>query len=74
MPPHFADRVLRAARASIEAAPSLFGHFVLSAATVALCFAAIALFQTRAASGADDHSLADWQQIASTADDSSIGQ
>ena len=74
LPANFADRVLRAARAGIEAAPSLLGHFVLSAATVALCLAAIAFFQTRTTSVADDHALADWRQIASTLDESGNSQ
>ena len=70
LPPGFADRVVRAARA-IPAGPSLFGQIALSAATAALCFTAVALFPAIRTS--DRQGENDWQQISATADDSSLG-
>ena len=69
----FADRVLRAARQGVEAAPSIFSQFALSAATAALCFMAVAVFEASHTSAASDQNLADWQDIAS-ASDLSLGQ
>lgn len=74
LPPDFADRVLRAARGGAERMPSLFSQCMLSAATVALCFLAIAFFQSRTSQSQDSGSLADWQQFASAAEDSSLVQ
>jgi hypothetical protein len=63
--PGFPDRVLRAARAGAEAAPSLLGQFALSAATAALCFLAVALFNAQTTRAEAESSLAAWQDIAS---------
>jgi len=70
----FADRVLRAARQGVEAAPSIFSQFALSAATAALCYIAVAFFDGRRTNAASDRNLADWQEIASASADSSLGQ
>ena len=70
----FADRVLRAARQDAEPATSFISQFMLSAATAALCFLAIALYQSQATQSQDSHSLADWQQIASAADEVALAQ
>ena len=72
--PGFADRVLRAARARVEAAPSLVSQLLLSAATAAFCFACITLYQTHNSARDTARNLADWQDIASAASDSGIGQ
>jgi hypothetical protein len=72
--PNFADRVLRAARAGVDAAPSLLSQFALGAATAALCFLAVALFQVRSAHQEDNRTMADWQLIAMAADDSGLPQ
>ena len=64
-----------AARVGVEAAPSLFGHFVLSAVTAAACFVVVAIFQASiSAADSPAHNLADWQQVASAMDDSSLAQ
>lgn len=67
--PGFADRVLRAARAGIDAAPSLLGQFLLGAATVGACALIVMLVHVRSTHAADDRSLAAWQAIATSADD-----
>jgi hypothetical protein len=66
----FADHVLRITRQSVEAAPSVVSQFALSAATAALCFGAVAFFESRGTdAAADQTTLADWQEIAfATAD------
>jgi hypothetical protein len=69
----FADRVLRAARQGVEAAPSLFSQFALCAATSALCFIAVALFEGRQTAAARDQNLADWQEIASATAEPTLG-
>jgi hypothetical protein len=74
LPPNFADRVLRAARAGVDAAPSLLSQFALGAATAAICFLTVAFFQARSAHEEDNRTIADWQQIASAADDSGFSQ
>lgn len=65
--PGFADHVLRAARAASEAAPTFLSYCALSAATAAICLAAVALFSP--ADSDRDRSLPGWQQIADEADD-----
>jgi hypothetical protein len=72
--PNFADRVLRAARAGVDAAPSMLSQFALGAATAAICFLAVAVFQARNVHEEDKNTIADWQQIASAADDSGLLQ
>jgi hypothetical protein len=72
--PGFADRVLRVARAGVEAAPSLLSQFLLCAATAATCFAAVALLQAHNSSTENQRSLAAWQDIASATSDTSTGQ
>ncbi len=67
--PGFADRVLRAARAGLEAAPSLFGQLLLAAATAAVCALVVIVFHTRATQAQDKRTLTDWQEIATSADD-----
>lgn len=68
LPREFADNVIRMARPG--RAPSIASQFMLSVATVAVCFI-VAVFYEEKISGADsDRVLADWQQIASAADDS----
>jgi uncharacterized membrane protein len=70
--PGFADRVLRAARAGVEAAPSILGQFLLGAATAAACALIVVLVHVRATHAQDDRSIEAWQAIASSADD--LGQ
>lgn len=67
--PGFAERVLRAARAATEM-PSLSSQFALSAATAALCLAAVIFVQDRSAQQADERNLADWERIVLSAQDS----
>jgi hypothetical protein len=66
LPPDFADRVLRAARAGIEAAPSVLGQFLLGAATAALCAVVVVVFHSRATHAETARNLADWQAISSS--------
>ena len=66
--PSFADRVLRAARAGAEAAPTFLSYCALSAATAALCLAAVALFSNVGDADRDPNTPG-WQQIADEADD-----
>ena len=72
--PGFADRVLRAARAGLEAAPSLFGQLLLGAATAAACALVVIVVHTRSTHAQDQRTLADWQEIAASADDLSQTQ
>jgi hypothetical protein len=73
--PGFADRVLRLARASVEAAPSLLGQFLLGAATAAACALVVVVVHSRLTHVQDQRTLADWQEIASSsADDLSQAQ
>lgn len=67
--PGFAERVLRAARAAAEM-PSLSSQFALSAATAAVCMAAVIFMQDRSAQQADERNLAAWERIVLTAQDS----
>ena len=66
--PGFAERVLRAARAAAEV-PSLTSQFALSAATAAVCLAAVIFVQDRSAQLADERNLADWEVIVMNAND-----
>lgn len=66
--PGFAERVLRAARAAAEV-PSLTSQFALSAATAAVCLAAVIFVQDRSAQLADERNLADWELIVMSAND-----
>ena len=73
--PGFADRVLRMARVSVEAAPSVLGQFLLGAATAAACAVVVIVVQSRVTQVQDQRTLADWQEIASSsADDLSQAQ
>lgn len=72
--PGFPDRVLRESRAQAAAAPSLFGQFALSAATAALCFVAVAIFDAQTSGPATASNQADWQQVASASDNLSQAQ
>lgn len=69
--PGFAERVLRAARAAADM-PSLAGHFALSAATAAVCLAAVVIVHDRFVREADERNLAQWEQIVAVANDESI--
>jgi hypothetical protein len=62
--PGFADRVLRAARAS--ASPLLVAQFAMCAATAALCLAAVAIYSARV-SADDTQSVAGWSEISAQA-------
>lgn len=64
--PGFAERVMRAARAAAEV-PSLASQLALSAATAAVCLAAVVFMQDRSAQQADERNLADWERIVLTA-------
>ena len=66
--PGFAERVLRIARAAAEV-PSLTSQFALSAATAAVCLAAVIFVQDRSAQLADERNLADWERIVLVAQD-----
>jgi hypothetical protein len=66
--PGFADRVVRVARAGVDAAPTFLGYCALSAATAALCLAAVALFSPAAVSDGDLNTPG-WQQLADEAED-----
>ena len=68
--PGFADRVVRAARAGAEAAPSLLSIFTLSAITAALCLAAVTLSNKQVQDTAErDINIAGWQRIAADSDE-----
>ena len=68
--PGFADRVLRAARAGAEAAPSLLTIFAFSAGTAALCFAAVTFYSTREQDASDrEINIAGWQRIAADSEE-----
>lgn len=60
--PGFAERVLRAARAATEM-PSFSSQLALSAATAAVCLAAVLFVQHRQQEQADAHNLAEWRNI-----------
>ena len=66
--PGFAERVLRAARVAAEV-PSLLSQLALSAATAAVCLAAVVLVQDRNALQNDERNLADWENIVLVAQD-----
>jgi hypothetical protein len=74
--PGFADRVLRAAHAAIDAAPSLLGQFLLGAATAAACTLVVVAFHSHATKAETARNLADWQAISSSSavDDVAPGQ
>ena len=59
--PGFAARVLRAARGATV--PSYASQFALSAATVALCLAAVLFLHQRNQRLADERNLAEWRAI-----------
>lgn len=62
--PGFAERVLRAAREFPGKLPSLFDQFVLGAATVAVCVAAVVTLDFRSQRMQEERALASWQQFA----------
>ncbi len=66
--PGFADRVLRAARAAAEL-PSMGSYLALSAATAAVCLAAVIFLHNRSVSSADARNLAEWERLVEIADD-----
>jgi negative regulator of sigma E activity len=66
--PGFASRVLRLARVAADV-PSLSSQFALSAATAAVCLAAVVLIQDRGTQLADERNLADWERIVLVAQD-----
>lgn len=66
LPPDFAERVLRAARAGIEAAPSVLGQFLLGAATAAFCALVVVAFHAHATHAETARNLADWKAISSS--------
>lgn len=70
--PGFAGRVLRAARAAADM-PSLGSQFALSAATAALCLAAVIFFHQRSVSAADERNLAEWRQVIAMAEEFDSG-
>jgi hypothetical protein len=74
--PGFADRVVRAAHAAIDAAPSLLGQFLLGAATAAACALVVVAFHAHATKAETARNLADWQAISSSSavDDVAPGQ
>jgi len=68
--PGFADRVLRAARAGAEAAPSLLGIFSLSAATAIICLAVVSLYRSANQNPVErDDIVAGWEKIAADSDE-----
>ena len=68
--PGFADRVVRAARAGAEAAPSLLTIFTLSAVTAALCLAAVTFTHKRAQDAEErEINIAGWQRIAADSEE-----
>jgi hypothetical protein len=68
--PGFAERVLRVARAAADM-PSLASQFALSAATAAVCLAAVAFVHHRTVEAADARNLAEWKEMVSLATDDS---
>ncbi|MDP3072157.1 MAG: hypothetical protein Q8N18_17835 [Opitutaceae bacterium] len=66
--PGFADRVLRAARVATEL-PSLGSHLAVSAATAAVCLAAVLFVHQRSVERDDARNLAEWGRIVEIADD-----
>jgi hypothetical protein len=74
LPPDFAERVMRAARAGIEAAPSVLGQFLLGAATAAVCALVVVVFHSHATRVENDRNLADWQAISSSSAPDDLGQ
>lgn len=64
----FPDRVLRAARGAAKAAPSYLSQFFLGAVTAGLCLLAVAFFYART-TGAEEQTIASWQEVASDATD-----
>ncbi len=65
--PGFPDRVLRAARSA--ASPLLISHFVMCAATAAMCLVAVALYDARVSVDEDAKNIAGWGEIAAQAND-----
>lgn len=67
--PGFADRVLRAARVGVEAVPSLFSIFALSAATAVLCFATVTFYSTTSHNSVERDNIEGWQRIAAASEE-----
>lgn len=63
--PGFAERTLRAAR---EVAPTLFSQLALSAATAAVCMAAVVFVNDRMTARETARNLAQWQAVAAEAE------
>lgn len=59
--PGFAERTLRAAR---EIAPTFYSQCMLSAATAAVCLAALVFVHSRQAANETARNLAGWEAIA----------
>lgn len=70
--PGFAERVLRAARAAADL-PSLGSQFALSAATAAVCLAAVLYFHQRNVAAADERNLAEWRRVVEVAEEFDSG-
>ncbi len=71
--PGFAERVMRAARAAADL-PSLGSQFALSAATAAVCLAAVLYFHQRDVAAADERNLAEWRRVVAVAEEFDSGQ
>ncbi|HWA09043.1 MAG TPA: hypothetical protein VG838_06200 [Opitutaceae bacterium] len=66
----FADRVLRAVRSAIPAEiPSFSSQFALSAATLAICLAAVVYVHDRNNRLENERNLADWERLVADAQD-----
>ena len=59
--PGFAERTLRAAR---DLAPTFYSQCLLSAATAAVCLAAIFFVHSRQAANETERNLAGWEAVA----------
>lgn len=70
--PGFAERVIRAARAVVDG-PSLASQFALSAATAAVCLAAVFLVHSHLRDQDDQRNLAEWERIVAVANDPDSG-
>jgi hypothetical protein len=67
--PGFADRVLRAARESVEPFSSLFAQLLVGAAAAAACALVVIVVHRQTTAAEDGRNIAAWQQIATSADD-----
>ncbi|HEY1763401.1 MAG TPA: hypothetical protein VGF85_00670 [Opitutaceae bacterium] len=65
--PGFPERVLRAARAGTS--PLMVSHFLMCAATAAMCLVAVALYDARVSSDDNAQSVTGWGEVAAQASD-----